>query len=57
MACGSVAKELQCPNFQSLIWRLLYGGLMERPALVHPLLDVKVGKIDIIIVCKVDRLT
>ncbi len=57
MTCGPVAKELQCQSFQSLIWRLLRGGAMGRSALVRPLLDVKVGKIDIIAVYKVDRLT
>jgi site-specific DNA recombinase len=33
------------------------GGTMDRPGLVHLLADVRAGKVDIIVVYKVDRLT
>jgi DNA invertase Pin-like site-specific DNA recombinase len=35
----------------------LSGGTMERPALQCLMADIKAGKIDIVVVCKVDRLT
>ena len=33
------------------------GGSMERPALKHPLADIAAGRIDVIVVYKIDRLT
>jgi site-specific DNA recombinase len=33
------------------------GGNLERPALQHLLADIRVGRIDIVVVYKVDRLT
>ena len=33
------------------------GGSMERPALKHLLADIALGKIDVVVVYKIDRLT
>ena len=35
----------------------LSGGTMERPALQRLLADIDQGQIDVVVVCKVDRLT